>query len=322
MEASVRISGSSIQGVQPNEQASRANSVGVQCDEIGISPPRVPGEIQDAPDLEQLDKSAKEAADKAKSCGVDLAKRNFIVKALGFVGAAVGLGAAIAVTVLTGGAGAPLLAFAGVGFAMALADACCALHDWRSKAGGGSGLPMEGDSIGNAVYAIAKRCKTSDDTAMKVGTYTSLGIRSAHLLGGLLTAYLDPATTAGTAKQVVAVLGTLVTPTLGEIGKHVAAGSALRAAEKGKQEKAEAQAQGQITAATPLLQQNQALSAQKTEAEQALAEHKTQADQALNAMLREQGADNQQIGILQFYVKQLEDKLAEQSAALARHAVA
>lgn len=55
--------------------------------------------------------------------------------------------AGIALTVLSGG-GAPLLALAGIGLAIAIADVACLIYHHKHH------LPMAHDSIGNAVFIL------------------------------------------------------------------------------------------------------------------------------------------------------------------------
>lgn len=56
--------------------------------------------------------------------------------------AGVGLGLAIAATVISGGLGIPLTAAAGVAFALAVSDAGCAAANWYKAAHGEQGLRM------------------------------------------------------------------------------------------------------------------------------------------------------------------------------------
>ncbi|PHV11471.1 hypothetical protein [Chitinimonas sp. BJB300] len=164
---------------------------------------------------------ASMAAEKAESCGVDLARRGFMVKLCGLAIAGLGLGIAVAVTALTAGAGTPLLVLAGVGFALALADTSCALYDWRSRAGGGTGLPMEGNAIANGVYVLARKLNANEETAGKVATYTSMGVRSALTVANILTGFFNPVSAAGSVAHAMTILGTLVRPLATEAGALV-----------------------------------------------------------------------------------------------------
>ncbi|ACR68158.1 protein EseG [Edwardsiella ictaluri] len=152
------------------------------CDQLGIEPPRSDAP-KASPSLEELKAQAKEAEQKAKDCGVDMAKRSFVAKVLVLVAASAVLIAAALITGLTAGAGIPLLALASVGFAIAVGDVACAAYDWHNKKNGGEGLPMGSDAIGNAIYGLGKTCGASDERARQVATYGSLLARSAITLG-------------------------------------------------------------------------------------------------------------------------------------------
>ncbi|EAR1627482.1 pathogenicity island 2 effector protein SseG [Salmonella enterica] len=79
--------------------------------------------------------------------------------------------AGIALTVLSGG-GVPLLALAGVGLAIAIADVACLIYHHKHN------LPMAHDSIGNAVFYIAN-CFISQRSSMALAKAVSLGGRVA-----------------------------------------------------------------------------------------------------------------------------------------------
>jgi hypothetical protein len=182
------------------------------CEAAGIAPPRRGSEVA-TPVLGTVVEQAHESQDKARALGVDIARRQFVVQALALAAASVGLGAALAVTVLSGGAGVPLLALAGLAFSLATADTACALYEWRSKAAGGEGLPMAGDSLANVIYAVGKRCHASNERATQLAAYGSMGMRAALTVGTLSTAFFAPSPAVGTA---VSALSALVRPTLAE----------------------------------------------------------------------------------------------------------
>ncbi|MGQ5524508.1 hypothetical protein ACUHMQ_14785 [Chitinimonas sp. PSY-7] len=185
-------------------------------------------------DLPAVVDDAAKANETAQRCGVDVARRGFMSKLCSLALAGLGLGMAIAVTALTSGAGTPLLVLAGVGFTLALADAGCALYDWRSKAGGGSGLPMEGNSIANGVYALARQLKASESTAGKLASYTSIGVRSALTIGNMVTGFLNPVSVAGSAAHAMNILSTLVRPISNEVNGAVASTVAIVQGDKQK----------------------------------------------------------------------------------------
>ncbi|AGS65356.1 hypothetical protein A676_00072 [Salmonella enterica subsp. enterica serovar Enteritidis str. 2010K-0262] len=79
--------------------------------------------------------------------------------------------AGIALTVLSGG-GAPLVALAGIGLAIAIADVACLIYHHKHH------LPMAHDSIGNAVFYIAN-CFANQRKSMAIAKAVSLGGRLA-----------------------------------------------------------------------------------------------------------------------------------------------
>ncbi|RXV65277.1 protein EseG [Burkholderia stabilis] len=194
-----------------------ASSRGVvsPCEISGIAPPRRDSDIA-SPTLSNTVEQARKSHDKAMALGVDTARRKFMVQALALAAASVGLGAAIAATVLSGGAGVPLLALAGLAFSLASADTACALYEWRSRAAGGEGLSMAGDSLANVIYVVGKRCHASNEHAKKIASYGSIGLRGALTVSTLFTAFFAPSPSVGTA---VSALSTLVRPTLVEANR-------------------------------------------------------------------------------------------------------
>ena len=68
------------------------------CNELGIERPDSQALRQEAPDLTELQQTAADAAQKAKECGVDIAKRGFFSKLLTLVAASAVLVAAALVT--------------------------------------------------------------------------------------------------------------------------------------------------------------------------------------------------------------------------------
>ncbi len=205
------------------------------CEASGIAPPRRGSDVA-SPTLANAVEQARDSHDKAKALGVDTARRQFVVQALALAAATVGLGAAIAVTVLSGGAGVPLLALAGLAFSLASADTACALYEWRSKAAGGEGLPMAGDSLANVIYAVGKSAHASNEQAKKIAGYGSRGLRASLTVGTLFTAFFAPSPAVGT---VVSALSALVRPTLAEASGTSGRGVAFN--HEGRQERIEAE---------------------------------------------------------------------------------
>ncbi|UCQ38682.1 protein EseG [Edwardsiella piscicida] len=152
--------------------------IGTQCDLLGIEAPRSRAPGASAP-LDQLRAQAQEAEQKAKACGVDMAKRSFVAKVLTLVAASAVLITAALITGLTAGAGVPLLALASIGFTIAVGDVACAAYDWNHKKNGGEGLAMGSDAIGNAIHWLGKVSGASDERARQVAAYGSLLARSA-----------------------------------------------------------------------------------------------------------------------------------------------
>ncbi|MGI2049356.1 hypothetical protein [Shewanella oncorhynchi] len=167
----------------------------------------VDGKVTDIQSKAQLTRDeAKVAADEAKKVGVDLAKSGFFSKLASVAFAGIALGVSIAATILTGGAGVPLLIASGVAFTLAVADAGCAFADWRSKAAGGEGLAMGSDSIANALNVMLSKMGVNDDRAQWWGKAVSISSRVALAVGTLWSAVVSPpslpAHIAGTVNMV------------------------------------------------------------------------------------------------------------------------
>lgn len=146
----------------------------------------VDAKITDIQSKAQLTRDeAQAAAEKAKAMGVDLAKSGFFSKLASVAFAGIALGVSVAATVLTGGAGVPLLIASGVAFTLAVADAGCAFADWRSKAAGGKGLVMGSDSIANALNILLSKMGVNDDRAQWWGKAVSISSRVALTVGTL-----------------------------------------------------------------------------------------------------------------------------------------
>lgn len=220
----VNLEPSPIQGKQ---------DIGIQCDGLGLEPPRSQAHLE-APNLNELQQSADEATQKARQCGVDMAKRSFVAKVMTLVAASAVLVAAALVTGFTGGAGIPLLALAGVGFAMAVGDVVCAYKDWQSKKQGGEGLAMGGDALGNVIHWLGKRCGASDEKAKQIATYTSLLTRGALAVGTVaIGGFLPVAAPAALAHAMPAI-------TVGKVAVEIVAGGVnANATRKGEQQQAQ-----------------------------------------------------------------------------------
>ncbi|MEN3031903.1 hypothetical protein [Chromobacterium amazonense] len=254
-----RLSSSSISHLDGNAKID--NSPGMVLDapeDLGIAQPNTQNRPE-ALSLTELEDKAKTADAEAKKCGVDIAKRGFFSKLLTLAAASAVLVAAALVTGLTGGAGIPLLALAGVGFAMAVGDVACAGYDWYNKAHGGEGMAMGGDSLGNFMNWLATKCGASADTAKKVATYGSLLTRGTLAVGTIAVGGFLPVATTGALHS--AGLGISIGSAALTTASGIPTASAgLRGADKQKHEMeaAEAKAKLAVIKAKPE-QRNQAV---------------------------------------------------------------
>ncbi len=146
---------------------------------------------QDKRTLERLN-TGKANLTEAQQAARSAAGRSFAFKLAGAVVSLIGVGVAAALTALSFGGAVPVLAVSCVSATVAIADAACAFKDWRSKANGGEGLPMGGNSIGNLTYAIARKAGASDEAAKNWGTGVSttakVGLIAASLATGFVAA--------------------------------------------------------------------------------------------------------------------------------------
>ena len=131
-----------------------------------------------------IDKSSQ-LYQQAKEAGVDVAKTTFFKELFNVAIAGLGLGLAIAATVISGGLGIPLTAAAGVAFALAVSDAGCAAANWYKAAHGEQGLRMGTDTLSNVVYALLNKMGMQDDRAEFWARATSATLRLGLTLGTL-----------------------------------------------------------------------------------------------------------------------------------------
>lgn len=141
--------------------------------------------------------------DQAKKAGVDVAKCTFFKELFNVAIAGVGLGLAIAATVFSGGLGVPLVAAAGVAFALAVSDAGCAAADWYNKAHGGEGLKMGSDTISNLTYKLLEKMGMNDDRAQYWSKATSAVLRLGLTVGTLFAGTVSVPSVLGTAGSVM-----------------------------------------------------------------------------------------------------------------------
>ncbi len=133
--------------------------------------------------------------DRARKAGVDLAKTTFVSKLLALGSAVVTLGIASALAVASAGAATPLVAIAAVRASVLVADCVCAYVDWKgSQASPPRTLPLGSNSLGNAVYYLARSCMrapdaaTLDDRALSLGRAVSgMAIVGMAAAGWLMT---------------------------------------------------------------------------------------------------------------------------------------
>ncbi|WP_312978126.1 protein EseG [Atlantibacter sp.] len=214
----------------PQEPANRR----LPADDMGIAL-RHTGPSGDELKASTLEEKAKVADSAAKQCGVDMAKRSFVAKVLTLVAASAVVVAAALVTGFTGGAGVPLLALAGVGFAMAVSDVACAYKDWQSKKQGGEGFAMGGDALGNAIHWLCKRCDASDEKAKQIANVLSLLTRGALAVGTVAIGGFLPVTTPAALAHTIPAI------TVGKVSVETVAGVVSAAAtRKGAQQHAQA----------------------------------------------------------------------------------
>ncbi|WP_298775394.1 hypothetical protein [uncultured Shewanella sp.] len=158
--------------------------------------------------LESMDliKLSTELTQKAKDNGVELAKKNFFKALFNVALAGVGLGLSIAATVLTGGAGVPVMAMSGVAFALVVSDAGCAFADWRSKAGGGDGLKMGSDALANAVYTMLDKMGMNNEDATYWANTTSVVLKTALTVSTLWCSATSAASVPGAIGSTLSMI--------------------------------------------------------------------------------------------------------------------
>lgn len=178
-----------------------------------------------------LKNSADESLQKAKTCDVELSKRNFFIKVLTFAVAGVSLAATALLTGITGGAGLPLLILTGINFGLATGDLICAGKDWHSKAHGGTGLAKGGDILGNTIYWLAEKCGAKPETADKIAIWGATIFRTAVIIGTAILGNISPVT-APTSFHTFSQVTSLVTSGLSAAINLVSGSSSQYATEQ------------------------------------------------------------------------------------------
>ncbi|MCL1123228.1 hypothetical protein [Shewanella surugensis] len=181
-----------------------------------------------APDRKKLEsmkliKRSTELDQKAKENGVDLAKKNFFKALFNVALGGVGLGLSIAATVLTGGAGLPVMAASGVAFALVVADAGCAFADWRNKAGGGDGLKMGSDALANVVHTLLDKMGMNDERAQYWANTASVALRTTLIVSTLWCSTTSSASVPGAIGSALSMikLSKSAVGTIGGLGLDV-----------------------------------------------------------------------------------------------------
>ncbi|NOH71594.1 hypothetical protein F0225_09635 [Vibrio pectenicida] len=151
---------------------------------------------------ELIDKSAK-LYKQAEKAGVDVAKSTFFKELFNVAIAGVGLGLAIAATVISGGLGIPLTAAAGVAFALAVSDAGCAAANWYKTSHGEEGLRMGTDTLSNVVYTLLEKMGVQDERAVFWARATSSTLRLGLTIGTLFASTVSVPSTLGAATSAI-----------------------------------------------------------------------------------------------------------------------
>ncbi|QEI06026.1 hypothetical protein FXN63_09390 [Pigmentiphaga aceris] len=137
---------------------------------------------------------AAQSLQTSKDVGVDTSKRSFFTKLAGAVVSGVVVGLAAALTAVTAGAAAPLLAVACVNLAVSVGDAGCAYNNLQHAKEVARGdnppkhslMPMGNSCVDNFIHGTLTRCGVSADTAKTAATWVgravSLGIGIAGVL--------------------------------------------------------------------------------------------------------------------------------------------
>ncbi len=194
-----------IKNEKVNQNQRRYSIAAFSPDQVALSPPKEKEQLTPVKAMadEALEKAGQAEAD-AKKMGIAKAKREVIGKCLAAAGALLGFCVAIAVTLLSGGAGVPLLALAGVGFAVAGLDAVCAVADHDNKLKGKEGLAMGSDAIGNGIHFLLTKAGVSDGRAKDVAKVGSKVLNGGLTIATALTGVFAPAAGIGKLTGVAA----------------------------------------------------------------------------------------------------------------------
>lgn len=171
----------------------------------------------------------------ARQAGVTVARRSFWASLLSLTTATLAVAGASLMCIASAGAAAPLVVLASISLGMAVADTITAAAHWLRLRKGLTGLPMQGDAVGNLVYWLATR--HGDDTpesltsARRWASTVSIVSRLCLSLATALTGALDPFTLQASIAKTVVIISSVCKPiidTLAAVTRQLAAASHAR----------------------------------------------------------------------------------------------
>ena len=156
----------------------------------------------------------------AQACGVQIAKNQFIAKAMTLCAAVSGTSVLGYMTTRPEGDEiTPALGVSLAGVGMAVCDTVCALYNWRSKVGGGKGLEMGGDGIGNGVFQLMRKCGIAPEKSERCASVVSKVVQAGYVTASGAVCAGEPFAAESTGQGILIGTATMAAPAVGVLAE-------------------------------------------------------------------------------------------------------
>ncbi len=172
--------------LMPNEERMKtSNSTGVFCASQVPLPSEIDYSLEAKNELDNALSAIKTAKEHLKEAKLNLKKHNAVEKILKSVFSIIGVGGAIAATVLTGPLAVPLLVFAVGSSVQSVFDAGAAVYDYKRVKNGKAPLPIKDNGMANVIFCLLHyKFKVKEEKAISVAKKVAGAIKLVTTLGG------------------------------------------------------------------------------------------------------------------------------------------
>ncbi|RYV02546.1 hypothetical protein SOPP22_08440 [Shewanella sp. OPT22] len=176
---------SSVVLMSNEERVKTSNSSHIFCASQVPLPSEIDYSLEAKNELDEALSAIKKAKKNLREAKLNLKKHNAVEKVLKSVFSIIGVGGAVAATVLTGPLAVPLLVFA-VGSAVnSVFDAGVAVYDYKRVKSGKNPLPIKDNGMANVIFCLLHyQFKVNEDKAISIAKKVAGGIKLVTTLGG------------------------------------------------------------------------------------------------------------------------------------------